>query len=516
MWKRLVVFILITSLFSTSLFCGTTAIEADWVLAARSFTLKDSSNNESEGLKNITSIVPTLILENLADSGVRILSPEEILQRKLVVLYNEKTTLGNTLTTEIKERDKQLFVSSSEKSFEKNLKTMEEKIWETRTKLEEKEGEIAGIKSLLENRSFEDVEEQRERIVLWNNSSDSLFSSDTVKKEDINGLLTGTITASGNYLAVTASLTLYPGEIHAVVVRSLASLADLPSMAQEIANQLKPVLQNKKMVQVAFDIRPVEAKANAKVYVDGEVFSLSRLVDEDILLASGSHSIEVKSTGFKSRTFTADFSDSEKFLATVNLEPVEYTSVVVSSEKLSDNQVYINGIPEGTLGQQMELSTGLAFGTIFPTPLPKNPGEIEGDAADGENVSDEDGEDSQNPYYFVLDIPQEENLLNINLRLKRDTAEISTRIEKRRRAMYNSYSALLISLIPSFVTYGLYVNANNSWALGHSSKDRVDLWKTISTGSMVLSAGLGVNMIIQLGLFIGAADSVLPEKGKIK
>jgi len=75
---------------------------------------------------------------------------------------------------------------------------------------------------------------------------------------------------------------------------------------------------------------------------------------------------------------------------------------------------------------------------------------------------------------------------------------------------------LLISLIPSFVTYGLYVNANNSWALGHSSKDRVDLWKTISTGSMVLSAGLGVNMIIQLGLFIGAADSVLPEKGKIK
>ena len=94
MWKRLVVFILITSLFSTSLFCGTTAIEADWVLAARSFTLKDSSNNESEGLKNITSIVPTLILENLADSGVRILSPEEILQRKLVVLYNEKTTLG--------------------------------------------------------------------------------------------------------------------------------------------------------------------------------------------------------------------------------------------------------------------------------------------------------------------------------------------------------------------------------------------------------------------------------------
>lgn len=512
MGKRLVVFIFVTSLFYTSLFCEAAAGEADWVLAAHSFALEGSSNNKSESLGNITSIVPSLILENLVDSGVRVLSPEEILQRKLVVLHNEKTTLGDTLTTDIKERDKQLFVSSSERSFEKNLKAKEEKILETRAKLKEKETEITEIRSLLESRNFESVEEQRERIVLWNNSSSSLFSSDKVKKEDINGLLTGTITISGNYLAVTANLTLYPGEIHAAAVRSLASLADLPSMAQEIANQLKPVLQNRRMVQVAFDIRPVEAKENAKVYIDGEVFSLGRLVDENILLASGSHSIEVQSTGFKSRAFTADFSDSDKFLATINLEPVEYTAVAVSSEKLGDNQVYINGIPEGTLGQQMELSTGLAFGTIFPTPLPKKPEEIK--ESDGETVPDEEGQSSQHPYYFVLDVPPEEKLLNINLRLKRDTAEISTRIEKRRRAMYNSYSALLISLIPSFVTYGMYVNAQNAYALGHGSQDKVDLWKNISTGSMVLSAGFGVNMIVQLGLFIGAADSVLPEKGK--
>mgnify|MGYP003300286067 CR=1 FL=1 len=42
------------------------------------------------------------------------------------------------------------------------------------------------------------------------------------------------------------------------------------------------------------------------------------------------------------------------------------------------------------------------------------------------------------------------------------------------------------------------------------------LWKNISTGSMVLSAGLGVNLAVQLGLFIGSADSVLPEQAKVK
>jgi hypothetical protein len=82
--------------------------------------------------------------------------------------------------------------------------------------------------------------------------------------------------------------------------------------------------------------------------------------------------------------------------------------------------------------------------------------------------------------------------------------------------MYNSYSALLVSLIPSFVSYGMYVNMSNGWALGHESEENMKLWKNISTGSMVLSAGLGVNLAVQLGLFISSADSVLPEQAKVK
>ena len=124
--------------------------------------------------------------------------------------------------------------------------------------------------------------------------------------------------------------------------------------------------------------------------------------------------------------------------------------------------------------------------------------------------------DTEHPYYFVADITPESKLSQLNLRLKKDTQEISTRIEKRRRAMYNSYSALLVSLIPTFVSYGMYVNMSNGWVLGHESEENMKLWKNISTGSMVLSAGLGVNLAVQLGLFIGSADSVLPEQAKVK
>ena len=80
--------------------------------------------------------------------------------------------------------------------------------------------------------------------------------------------------------------------------------------------------------------------------------------------------------------------------------------------------------------------------------------------------------------------------------------------------MYNSYSALLVSLIPSFVSYGMYVNMSNGWALGHESEETVKMWKNISMGSMILSAGLGLNFAVQMGFFLGAADSVLPERAK--
>ena len=79
MFKRLVFLLAITSLLSSSLWCEpTTSTQtiADWVLAGGAFTLKSSPFQQS--VEGITSTLPTLILENLMDAGVRILAPEEI------------------------------------------------------------------------------------------------------------------------------------------------------------------------------------------------------------------------------------------------------------------------------------------------------------------------------------------------------------------------------------------------------------------------------------------------------
>lgn len=497
MFKRLVVFIFLTSLLSSSLWCeqasssqSASASVADWVLAGSAFTLESPLFQNTSSLEQVASTLPLLILENLSDTGVRVLAPQEIVERKLVLLRKERTSLGNSLTAAIQERDKQLFVSDSEKSLKKNLKEKDAQIQKLRQQLEEKNNQIKELELQLTQKDFQGIQEVQEAIVLW--SSETLFSGTTVKDEAINGLLTGSITASGNYLAVTVQLTLYPGAIPVIELQGLAAVTDITMLAQELASQLKPVLQNRPMVRVAFQIEPPEAVAAAKIFVDGAAFSAQRFVDKEVLLPAGTHFIEVESAGFRTRTFEADFSQSTRFLATVNLEAQDKTLVSFSSHNFPDAQVYIDGIPEGTMGSELELETGFAFGTVLPTL------------------------ETAEPHYFVAEITAESSLSQLNLQLKRDTQEISARIEKRRRAMYNSYSALLVSLIPSFVSYGMYVNMANGWVLGYESKETVNLWKNISTGSMILSAGLGVNLAVHLGLFIGAADSVLPQRAKTK
>lgn len=539
--RRLVVLVFITSLFCVSLWAvqaSDTSTAANWVVGARPFVLTSSRLQDASSLTELTASIPALILENLADVGVRVLPPEELLQRQLKDLYKQRTTLANSLSNAIKERDRQLFLSGKERTVMRNLREKEQEVVKIQGQLEELDQEIGKARLLVRDMDYSGIEERRETVALWQNDPEKLFQPEKVRDEGINGLLTGEIAVSGNYLSVRVQLTIYPGKLQVIEVRSAASVADVSAMSRELAQQLAPVLQNRPTVLVAFDITPPEAERNARIMVDGQVFQSRNFHGGGILLPAGNHRIVVESDGFRTRSFTGEFSGNDTFLVNVMLAAAESRPVEVVSKGGQEGSVYINGFPEGGFSQEMELPTGLVFGAVLPTPLPK-PGkeaarneEQETSEDSTEPTASTESEDStdlaadastpapptdsgvENPYYFVADVQPGSELLQLNVRLKRDTEEISSRIEKRRRVMYNSYSALLVSLIPSFVSYGMYVNMSNGWALGHEDENTVKMWKNISTGSMILSAGLGLNFAVQMGLFLGAADSVLPEQAK--
>ena len=519
MVRRLVVLAFITSLFFGPVWgvqAANTPTAASWVVGARPFVLTTSRFQDTSSLNELTTSIPSLILENLADVGIRVLSPEEILQRQLQDLYKRRTSLGNSLSAAIKERDQQLFLSGNEKTVKKKLKEKGGEIDKVQGELEELEQDIGNLRSLIKNMDYSDIRELREPITLWKGDPKLLLQPEKKQDEVVNGLLTGEITVSGSYLSVRVVLTIYPGEMKVLELQSAASLTDVSTVSQEIAQQLTPVLQNRPTVLVAFDINPPEAEKKAMVMVDGQVFQPRDFYDGKILLPMGSHRIVVEADGFYPKSFTGDFVGSESFMAKIELAPVDSRQVEIVSENFSQGNLYINGFPEGQLNQKVELPDGLVFGTVMPTPVPKTSEDAVPKDQNKENsiqLSQGDFEKGE-PFYFVADIKPGTELLQLNVRLKRDTAEISSRIEKRRRVMYNSYSALLVSLIPSFVSYGMYVNMSNGWALGHESQETVKMWKNIYTGSMILSAGLGVNLAVQIGLFLGAADSVLPERAK--
>jgi hypothetical protein len=90
--------------------------------------------------------------------------------------------------------------------------------------------------------------------------------------------------------------------------------------------------------------------------------------------------------------------------------------------------------------------------------------------------------------------------------------------------MYASYAAMMISLPVLFYSIGEYTQYNNGWILAYNRQDfaQSDLlakdaekWKTIQNVCIGVSAGLTVNFVVQLVIYLVQANKVLPEKAKV-
>ena len=88
-------------------------------------------------------------------------------------------------------------------------------------------------------------------------------------------------------------------------------------------------------------------------------------------------------------------------------------------------------------------------------------------------------------------------------------------IEKRRRWMYASYSALIVSLVPTFYIYG------NSYAKSQAYNNNVDIsyedarnWQTASNVMIGVSATAGAFFVYELIRYLVAAENVLPKAAR--
>ena len=98
-------------------------------------------------------------------------------------------------------------------------------------------------------------------------------------------------------------------------------------------------------------------------------------------------------------------------------------------------------------------------------------------------------------------IKEGENL-SVNLKLY-DKGEY---VESRRKKMYISYSLLMVSLIPTFVTYGTAVNKAEQFKNGFGNYNDANKWITASNVFKGISIGCGVIFAYELVRYLIAAN----------
>ena len=121
-------------------------------------------------------------------------------------------------------------------------------------------------------------------------------------------------------------------------------------------------------------------------------------------------------------------------------------------------------------------------------------------------------EDGSGADYFIKDSLVEDGA---KLVLNAKPFDRSKYIEKRRKWMYSSYSALIVSLIPTFYCYGNYFSSASAYNKRYDfSYDEALKWQTAYNVTSGISIACGVFFTYELTRYLIAANTVLPAEAK--
>lgn len=502
--------------------------ESDWILAAQKFT----STNQSEDVvyDSIASLLPKMILEKINNNNYRFIPSEELLQRELDKLKKEQSSLILQLSKEIQVRDS-LFLGNYTKSglkdkindSKKEIDSIKEDLQTNLEAQKELEMELIAINeqievkkdtsslseldkysALLKELILENENEEKiEKIVLYNNSSESLYNfsfesslddenyyqsrkvQDVLVASNINCLITGKLTFYDEFFLVTVDAYTYPGGKHIASCTESASIDEIDYVASVIARRLIPSFTNAMPVYVSLNSNI----PNFQIFID-DVFYKD--VESDILLDAGVHTIQFTAPGYKSVTLNYFFNGNKKYDIDIVFSNEDNKNISIKLDKAFTGDIFSNGFKISLENEKI------------PQIL------VNDKAVLGQAIT----KDGKNAFFYI---PQKQIEDSDCVSLELETLDINDYIEKRRRRMYNSYSLLLISLIPTFVTYGQYSNYNNmTW--GNLTSQELSNKKTWDISSKIcigLSVSCGIYFGYELVRYLMAANKILPEESKI-
>lgn len=542
----------------------------DWTVAACAFKTETTSNQlSSSGAVTSEQVaataLPRLILEKIADAGIRTVPEDELCRREKKDFAVKRRSLYEDLKKAVALRDKAVFVFKDEKKLKANISAKEKEISAINAKIEKSLKEESDKIAL----GFVSVPE---RIVLWKNSSESLYEVSAngfglQEPQDIQALISGTIRRTGSYVYACAVVTLYPLAYQAAQVCEIESVDNFEKLAEKLAEKLLPVLKNERQVRIDFDIQPAQAAQTALIRVDGNQLHFNRQHSDagkeasdrqnlSTVLTGGIRHIYAEAEGYQAVVADYNFSGSDTFRIHINFKKKEAIPVKIYFDTASLFSLYlyglkalpdekntnlftVNGLPvlveladengnakRFLLSEPKRRQTKLSFngagnsaGSSAPSSAGNssavnsavNTGGSVGNVAG--SVSSAGGNVSSAPGSTVSSGPDSAgaNIAEYSVN-SAVLSDIGSGIEKKRKIMYNSYAALIVSLPASFILLGKYVDEYNSWARGNNTADDLQKWNVARYAAAGVSISLGINFLVQLGIYLHSVNAVLPEQ----
>ncbi len=447
----------------------------NWVIAVANF----DSNIEDDPTAKFFA---RTILENIPVGTKRTVTQEEQFRKDIQTIDSEIVSLYDKLVKSIFERDKIVLNTETDSEFEKQIK-------DTQKKIDSLYLEIETLKQKKEEIALSDYVPSEKNITLWKNSTEQLYelpeNRDKFAPKDINALVTGSITHIDSFLHVDVQLTLYPGKIVEFELCDAEQLGSVKNLSNRIIEELFVQYSNKENLTLNFAINPPEAQDNAVIHINGNLVR-KEAVDNfaSMQLTNGVYDIYIESPGYESVAFSQYFGGEDIFNVVISLKE-QFSAELEFSLPSVPGDLFFNS-------QKVD-----AKGTVTINTLPVL----------GEFIS-EDGVNS----WLVIDSEDKTRVFdNAHLSFNPKTENPADIIEKKRKIMYHSYSALIASLPVFFILNGQYNNELFAWGSGNGSGDTVKSWEIAKNASMGVSIGLGINWLVQLGLYIYSVNTILPE-----
>ena len=510
------------------------AADNQWTVAAIPFQVDVRSGSKNSIYKEFETLFPKRILDNLAFGNQRFIDKSETDERKLYDLKKKQTANFLELSGLVKSRDSLFLYDYSERELKRKINEAEKKIEACKKKIAENQvlidqlvlskadasstynvhkiqSETEKFQNLFKNLFSTNVEsEYYEQVQVYGsidnpfieltdeqqadfleNGLNSIFIKKISDEKKIRCILTGKVTVIDEYISVSAVLTLMPGN------RELCRESEIGATAQ---SETICDLLSDSMLQYVFGTLPVSI--NVKVMNEETVDGLKFTFDDQVvsnfsipqIFESGIHTVSFSAPGYKTLVTSYHFEGNQNYEIGVHLVKKDNGFINFRMKYFQEGTLFANGMPLVSSDQYKNTSRI----------------EIDGKEILGIFVS----EDGLSDFYYIDSKKiSDGNFYQSNIKAM-DTASY---IDLRRKIMYGSYSAFMLSMMGWCVTYGSLYNTFAAYQQNPTIElyEKAVKWQNASKVMTGFAWGTGLLWGYTLIRYLIAADKVLPSTTKV-